>query len=61
MPTRRLVKEIRIYFYSDNTQEMREIKIVKRGKDRQPRKRRQEITPGTIVRCPRCGTEFSIF
>ena len=58
MTKSKLVREIRIYLYADGNHEVRVIDhtVVKPAKPKSIR----EVTPATVVTCPKCGERFRV-
>ena len=63
-----LVKEVRLYFYSDNTLEYRNVPLPPRDADgriiRKPKAPRlppsPHVSPDPMVSCPACGAVFRV-
>ena len=57
----RLIREVRVYLYDNDTHEVRVIDhTAPKPIKLKPPKRVPEVTPDTIVRCPRCGEAIRV-
>ena len=57
----KLIREVRLYLYDNDTHEVRVIDHTAPKAARPPRPQKtREVTPDTIVTCPRCGEEIRV-